>query len=174
MLIRRSILLAFAFASLLLLIGGAAFAIWHGAEKARLEVTELHRAHLEAGNALASIRANVLLSGILTRDYLLDPDASHAARYADQFRGIRSSTDRSFGTLAVSARSQQEKDALDRLHREVDNNLDPTKIVLDWTPEQKSAHRAEFLQERVRHREEIVELVTQVEQLMTDKTAEVK
>ena len=89
MLMRRSVLLALAFASLLLIIGGSAFAIWHGAENARRKVAELHEAHLEAGNALASIRANVFLerhsdARLSARSRI----ASHAARYAAQFRGI--------------------------------------------------------------------------------------
>ncbi len=167
MLMRRSILLAFAFASLLLIIGGAAFAIWRGAENAQREVAALHNAHLDAGNALASIRANVYLAGILTRDYLLDSDSSHATRYADQFNTIKTSTERNFQTLGASSLSPEEKAAVNRLHREVESYWDPTKIVLDWTPEQKNARRAEFLQERVRHRQEIVELAGQVEQLMT-------
>ncbi len=167
MLMRRSVLLAFAFASLLLIIGGAAFAIWRGAENARQEVAALHSAHLDAGNALASIRANVYLAGILTRDYLLDPDPSHSTRYADQFDAIRSSTEHSFQTLVASAPGPQERMALDRFHRAVDSYWDPTKIILDWTPEQKNASRIAFLQERVRHREEIVELASQIEQLVT-------
>src|SRR5580692_8977466 len=114
MLMRRSVLLAFAFASLLLIIGGAAFAIGHGAEKARRETAALHSAHLAAGNALASIRANVFLSGILTRDYLLDPDPSQAARYTDQFNDIRNSTEHSLQTLAATEQSPEEKAALDR------------------------------------------------------------
>src|ERR1019366_9184309 len=126
MLMRRSVLLAFAFASLLLIIGGAAFAIWHGAENARQETPALHSAHLAAGNALASVRAKVFLSGILTRDYLLEPDPSHAARYADQFNSIRTGTERSFQTLAGLGQSKEEKNALDQLRREVDSYWDPT------------------------------------------------
>ncbi len=164
---RKSFLLAFAFAGLLAIIGGAALAIRHGAADEQREVAALHRAHLQAGDALSSIRANVFLAGILTRDYLLDPDASHAARYAEQFDGIRSQTERSFQILRLSSRSGEERKALDRLHSEVGNYWDPTKIVLDWTPEEKNARRAGFLQDRVRHREEIVELAAQVERLMT-------
>lgn len=159
-------MLASAFASLLLIIGGSALAIWRGASKAQAEVAALHEGHLKAGDALASIRANVFLSGILTRDYLLDPDTSHAARYAGQFSEIRSKTLSSFRTLAAPGQSKDEIEALERLRKEVDSYWDPTKIALDWTPSQKQIRRAEFLQERVRHREEIVELAAQVEQMM--------
>jgi signal transduction histidine kinase len=164
---RRSNLLAFAFASLLLIIGGAAFAIWRGAEKARRETATLHSEHLAAGEALASIRANVFLSGILTRDYLLDPDPSQAARYADQFNSIRLNTERSFQTLSELGHSPEEKMALERLHGEVNSYWDPTKIVLNGTPGEMKARRTAFLEDRVRHREEIVDLASQVEQLMT-------
>jgi len=167
MLMRRSVLLAFAFASLLLIIAGAAFAIGHGAEKARQETAALHSAHLAAGNALASIRANVFLSGILTRDYLLDPDPSHATRYASQFDSIRTGTESSFQTLAGPGQSQEERKALDQLHREVNSYWNRTKIVLTWTPKEMNEHRAAFLAERVRLRQEIVDLATQAEQLMT-------
>ena len=83
--VRRSILLSVAFAGLLLIIGASAFAIWRNATAAQLRVAALHNAHLEAGNALAALRANVYLTAILTRDYLLDADPNHARQYADQF-----------------------------------------------------------------------------------------
>ena len=160
-------MLASAFAALLLIVGGSAVAVWRGASKAQQEVAILHNAHLAAGDALASIRANVFLSGILTRDYLLDPDPSHAARYSDQFNGIRMATLGNFRALAASGPSKNELEALDRLHREVDSYWDPTRTALGWTTAQKTVRRAGFLQERVRHREEIVELAAQVERMMT-------
>ncbi len=165
--VRKSILLAVAFAGLLLVIGGSAFAIWQNATAAQARVNALHNAHMEAGNALASIRANVYLTGILTRDYLLDPDAGHARQYADQFLNIRRSTEESFRILAASAQGAEEKTALLRLQREEDLYLDPTRILLDWTQEEKNARRMSFLQERLRRREEIVALTTQVERMMT-------
>jgi signal transduction histidine kinase len=167
MLRRRSVLLAFAFASLLLIAGGAAFEVWRGAGGAQREVAALHQSHLEAGDALASIRANVFLSGILTRDYLLDTDPSHDPRYARQFDEIRSSTASSFLKLAQSETNQPEKAAIEKLRLEVSGYWDPTQIALDWSPEEKAARRSSVLQERVRHREEIVELATQLEELIS-------
>jgi hypothetical protein len=66
------------FSGLLLIIGGSAFAIWRNATAAQLQVAALHNTHLAAGNALATLRANVYLTGILTRDYLLDADLKQA------------------------------------------------------------------------------------------------
>jgi signal transduction histidine kinase len=166
--VRRSILLTAAFASLLLIIGASAFAIWRDSTTAQLRVAALHNAHFESGNALANIRANVYLTGILTRDYLLDPDLNRARQYADQFLSIRKGTDQSFRVLIASAQSDQERQALDRLRDEVETHLDPTRIVLDWTLAEKDARRADFLRERLRRREEIVALASQVEQMMTE------
>jgi signal transduction histidine kinase len=167
MLVRRSILLAFAFASLLLIIGGAAFAIWHGAENEQNEVAALHAGHLAAGDALATIRANVFLGGIITRDSLLDPDSLHAIRYNEQFSEIQSATDKSFHVLEQTEQSQEERTALNHLHDRVNSYWDSTKSVLDWSPAQKNASRATFLQERPRYRAGIVELAGQLEQLMS-------
>jgi signal transduction histidine kinase len=165
---RKSILLIAGFASLLLIIGISAFAIWRNATNAQARVAALHGAHLEAGNALASIRANVYLIGILTRDYLLDPDPGHARQYTEQFVSIRNDIANSFRVLAAAAPDDGQKSALERLRREVDAYWDPTAIVLEWTSAEKNARRTEFLRERVRRREEIVTVVTQAEQLMAE------
>jgi len=167
MLKRTSILLAFAFTGLLAIIGAAALAIWHGAAATQREVTALHESHLQAGNALAAIRANVFLAGIITRDYLLDPDPSHAEGYAAQLNAIRNSTGQNFLALSSARQSGDERKALTQLRAEVDSYWDPGKIVLDWTPQQKAIHRADFLRNRVLHREEILGLAAHVEQLMT-------
>jgi len=166
--VRRSIVLGVAFASLLLIIGASAFAIWRNATAAQLRVAALHSAHLEAGNALAALRANVYLTGILTRDYLLDADPNHAPQYAEQFFKIRIATNDSFRVLTASAQSDQEKAALERLRLEVETHLDPARIVLNLTLAGKNPRRAEFLGERLRRREQIVALANEVERMMTE------
>jgi signal transduction histidine kinase len=172
MLARRSTLLAAAFASLLLVIGGAAFAIWRGAGQAQLEVARLQSIHFDEENDMASIRANILLIGIVTRDSLLDLDPAHTARYIDQFRSIRTATERSLRNLESIAQTNTEQDnagkaALERLHSEVSNYWDRTAIVLNFTPEEKNVHRPEFFDQRIRLRDEIVALATEAERLMT-------
>ena len=165
---RRSILLIAAFTSLLLVIGFSALLIWRNAMGAQRRVASMHATHLEAGSALAEIRANVFLTGILTRDYLLDMDLARSQQYIEQFRTIRNSTTDSFRVLESAAADQVEKKALEQLRQQVAAYWDPTAIVLDWSPEQKTERRAEFLRERVRRREEIVNLAAQVERLMTE------
>lgn len=164
---KSTYLLAAAFAALLVVIGLSALAVWRNARTAQNRVTELHSAHLREGDALALIRADVYLTGILTRDCLLDPDPSHAAQYRDQFRQIRASTEQAFEVLRSPGSDDLQKSALERLHRELDLYWDPTETILSWTPDDKRLHGSTVLRQRVRRREEIFALASQVEKLIT-------
>lgn len=166
--IRKSIVLAAAFAGLLLLLGASAFAIWMNTRNAQERVAALHEAHMQAGAALSAIRASVYLNGILTRDYLLDSDPSHAQQYLDQFTTIRDNTEKNFKTLESSSQDDVQRKALEQLRSQLDAYWDPTEVVLDWSPEEKRAQRAEMLRQRVRKRQEIVVLAAQVERLITE------
>ena len=164
---RRSILLAAALAALLLVLGVSAFAVWWSARNSQDRVAALQSAHMQAGVALAAIRANVYLNAILTRDYLLDPDVSHAQQYIDQFNTIQTKTEESFRTLEASGLDEEQSAALNHLHDELATYWDPTEVVLDWSPEEKRAQRTEMLRQRVRKREEIFALAEQAERLVS-------
>jgi signal transduction histidine kinase len=164
---RRSILLAVGLAALLLVIGTSAFAVWWSAKNSQERVAALQNAHMQAGVALASIRANVYLNAILTRDYLLDQDTTHAQQYFDQFRTIQANTEESFRTLEASGLDDEQESALKHLRDELATYWDPTEVVLDWSPEEKRAQRTEMLRQRVRRRQEIFALAEQVERLVT-------
>jgi len=164
---RRSILLAAALAALLLVIGMSAFAIWWTARNSQDRIARLQNAHMRAGVALSAIRANVYLNAILTRDYLLDSDTSHAKQYIDQFDRIQANTEESFNTLASLGLDSEQNTALIRLRKELAAYWDPTEVVLDWSPEEKRAQRAEMLRQRVRRRQEIFALADEAERLMT-------
>jgi len=122
---------------------------------------------MEAGQALATLRANVYLNAILTRDYLLDSDPAHAQQYIDQFNRIRENTEDSFRTLDALGLEDEQKPALNKLREELSAYWDPTEVVLDWSPEEKRAQRSEMLRQRLRRREEIFALAGQVESLVT-------
>lgn len=164
---RRSIFLAVALAGLLLVIGASAFAVWWSARHSQEQVASLQSAHMEAGEALAAIRSNVYLNAILTRDYLLDPDSSHNPQYISQFERIQGNTEDSFRTLEALGLDEQQKSAIHRLREELNAYWDPTEVVLDWSPEEKRAQRSIMLRQRVRRRQEIFALASQVESLVT-------
>lgn len=164
---RKSVLLALALTALLVVIAASALAVWSKARDSQSRVAALQKAHMDAGLALAAIRANVYVSAILTRDYLLDSDPSHAEQYARQFRAIRSVTEKKFATLASSSLDESQKPALRQLHEGVSDYWDPTELVLEWSPAEKLAQRSEMLGQRVRRREEIFVLADKVENLVT-------
>jgi signal transduction histidine kinase len=164
---RRSILLAAAFAALLLVIGASAFAVWRNARNAQERVAALHNAHMQAGSALGAIRASVYLNGILTRDYLLDSDPAHSQQYIDQFGAIRAKTEESFRMLEFSGQDDEQKAALQHLREELNAYWDLTELILDWSSEEKRAQRSAMLRQRVRRRQEIFALAEQVERLIT-------
>lgn len=122
---------------------------------------------MQADVALASIRANVYLNAILTRDYLLDSDSSHAPKYIDQFNAIQANTEESFRILESLGLDDKQQTALRQLHTELTAYWDPTEVVLDWSPEEKRTQRALMLRQRVRRREEIFALAKQVEELVS-------
>ena len=62
---------------------------------------------------------------------------------------------------------EAQKAALNHLREELAAYWDPTEVILDWSPEEKRAQRAEMLRQRVGKRQEIFALAEQVEQLVT-------
>ncbi len=166
--VRKSILLVSAFAALLLVLAASAFAVWRKATNAQERVADLHNAHVQAGASLGAIRANVYLTGILTRDFLLDSDPLHAQQYIDQFAGIQKRTEESFSSLENSIQDKEQRLALAELRTQLNAYWDPTELVLDWSPEEKRAQRTVMLRQRVRRRQEIFSLATQIEHLMTE------
>jgi signal transduction histidine kinase len=165
--IRRPVLLAASFTALLLVIGISAVAVWRSAAVAQNRAASLHESHTRAGAALSAIRANVYLTGILTRDYLLDPDPANSQEYIRQFGEIRKATSQSFRVLDAFGHDEQQRRALEALKAEVEQYWDPTQIALEWTPEEKRAHRTSLLRQRVRRRRDIFDVTSQVERLMT-------
>jgi signal transduction histidine kinase len=166
---RKTAFLAGAFTGLLLVSGFSGFAIWRNATNAQSQISSLYNTHVEAENALASMRANVYLTGILTRDYLLDPQPERAKDYKIRLKGIGNLISEEFRLLRDAARAAGNEDeltALDQLETGLDAYWDPTLQMLDWTTAQVVEQRNDFLKKRVRRREQINQFAGQVEALM--------
>jgi len=164
---RRPTFLAAAFMGLLLVIGVSTFAVARSARIAQDHVTELNKARMQSDDALDTIRANVYLLGIVTRDYLLDTDPSGISQYVTQFNAIRSETEKSFQALTLSENADLPQAALSQLRREFGAYSDVTALVLGWSAEQKRAQGTAMLRQRLRRRQEVFALTGQVEQLVT-------
>jgi signal transduction histidine kinase len=163
---RKSVILAAAFGTLMLVIAISGAAAWNNGSQLMHRVGSVHSTHKQAGDALQKIRENVYLVSILTRDYLMDPDPSNAQSYVDQFNSIRQETDRAFAGLQTTGLDPSQRSAVDRLRRELQEHWDPAEIVLDMSPEQRVLRRAQMLRHGVRRRQDIFELASQVQHLL--------
>jgi hypothetical protein len=164
--LRKSFVLAAAFATLVLVIGVSGAAAWRKGTQLMHQVATLHSTHKQAADALQRIRENVFLVSILVRDYLLDPVNANRQNYTDQFKEIQAETDRAFMVLEASGLDKSQREAVERLRKELVLHWDPTEIALDLTPEQKALLRSQLLRQRVKSREEIFELAAQAKQLL--------
>ena len=159
-------LLTVAFVALLSLIGVGTFAVGYSARQAQIRTTALNQARMQSDDDLDTIRANVYLLGILTRDYLLDSDATSAVQYVAQYEEIRSSTERSFAHLAALKDTELPQDTLSGLRQEFNAYGDTTGVILRWSLEEKRRRGAEMLRRRLRRRQEVFALTEKVEQLV--------
>jgi signal transduction histidine kinase len=167
---RRTALLAGAFAALLLVTGFSGFAIWRNATNAQAKISSLYNTHVEAETALASMRANVYLTGILTRDYLLDPQSGRAKEDKLRLQGIGNRISEEFRLLRSAARAAKNDDelaALDQLEKGVDAYWDSTLQMLDWPTALVRRQRSDFLRARVSRRDQIDQFAGKVEALMS-------
>ena len=164
---RRSVILTTAFAALLVVIGVSTLLVGMNARNAQSRVTDLNAVRMRTDDALDAIRDNVYQIGILTRDYLLDPDPASANQYVDQFKTIRADTEKSFENLGLAGAGDVPPQGLQDLRREFSAYSDLTAVILSWTPEQKRLLGADMLRQRLRRRQEIFALTGQVERLLT-------
>jgi signal transduction histidine kinase len=164
--VRKQAFLGAAFSALLVTIVLLATGVWRTATSAQKRVAELHDASTTAATALSAIRADVYLTAILTRDYLLDYSWANVRLYVQQFEEIRTDLDKNFGILSKLTQDSGQKEALAKLQAEIQGYLTPTEAALDWTHEEKRDRGSGVLRQRVRRRQEIFALVGRAEALM--------
>lgn len=119
------------------------------------DIVSIHQSHARADQALREIDAGIYVSGILIRDFLLDPSNLTAGLHRDKLREIRANmSDRLTELVAVTG--EPDRRLLDQLHREVDSYWDSMDPIFEWTPQQKVAFSTVFLRKQVLPRREAV------------------
>lgn len=158
---------AIGMAGLLLLL---AFAVTSASRRAAEIFARLERAndhHHDVEARLRQLRADVHLSGIFIRDYLLDHETSRAEDYRarlTQFRVDNRETLARVQTLLQSSPDARER--LVALESSLADYWRGFETVVDWTPEQKLRARADFVRtEMLPKRESALTIARQVEQL---------
>jgi signal transduction histidine kinase len=141
-------ILLLGFGTLVALVAVLGFSAYHRADRIEAEIAIIHEEYRQSASVLSQTKEDTYLSGILIRDYLLDPSPKVSPQYKEDLFAIRTSLSHHLEKLHQLISSDEGK-ILERLRRELDvywNSLDP---VFEWTPKQKAALASSFLRKEV-------------------------
>jgi signal transduction histidine kinase len=122
------------------------------------ETSDVHASYRGTQRALAEIESNIYQSGVLVRDYLLDPSHLMADSYRRQLRSLRAATDQQVDRLRLPPPAQ-EPAAMAKLRSELTAYWDALDPLFSWTPRQKLALSYGFLHRTVLPRRNAIELM---------------
>lgn len=156
---------AAALGGLLLLIYTSVVATSHKAEEIYAQLDQLNTHHREVDNKLRRLRADVHLSGIYIRDYLLDTDREQAPEYRQRLTELRKSHTATVSDLrALLPPSAAPR--MDNLQAGLDEYWQAFEPLFEWSVYEKIMRSARFLRREVLPRREAVLAITRdIEQL---------
>jgi signal transduction histidine kinase len=156
---------AAALGGLLVLIATSVVGTSRKAEEIYAQLDDLNTHHREVESKLRRLRADVHLSGIYIRDYLLDPDREQAPEYRQRLTELRQSHAVTVKDLrALLPRGAAPR--LDNLEVGLDEYWQAFEPLFDWTALEKITHSAKFLRKEVLpHREAVLAITKDIEQL---------
>lgn len=163
----RYILLA-GFGGLIVIIGLLGWQSVREARQIQGESEALHLARARETRLLGDLRANILRSGIVIRDYLLDISYITGPSYREQLLELRKETEDILTMLTRAAQPEgiAQLQALRHAIEEYWDSLDP---VFDWSPRQRLALSYIFLRNEVLPRRRVIaELTDRIRALSED------
>jgi signal transduction histidine kinase len=141
-------ILLLGFGTLVALVAVLGISTYHRAEAIEAKISAIHERYRQSAVALAQTKADTFLSGIMIRDYILDPSPDVGPRYKQKLFAIRAS----LGNHLASLRQLTDRDEgkfLERLNHELDVYWDLLNPVFEWTPKQKAELASSFLRQLV-------------------------
>ncbi len=152
---------------LLLLVAVSVLATSNRAQEIYTQLDQLNSHHRDVETKLRLLRADVHLSGIFMRDYLLDTDRSRAPDYREQLADFRQRNVATVGELSAVMGRQPDYDeriaSLDSKLEEYWQAFDP---LFDWSPTEKILLSAGFLRREVLpRREAVLGIAKEIEEL---------
>ena len=162
-------ILAVAFGVLVVLLLIVGIEALRSVESIYDETSTVHATYRRTERALAEIESNIYKSGVLVRDYLLDPSHLMADNYRKQLRDLRSATDDLVSQLRLPA-PDRELGALPKLREELDAYWDTLDPLFTWTPKQKLALSYGFLHRSVLPRRNAVEQIARELETLTGES----
>ena len=162
---RTVTILTVGFGTLITLISVVGFSVFRRAERIYAEVLGIHEGYRRSAAALKMIQADVYLSSILIRDYLLEPSPAAAGQYRKEFLEIGSVWPKHLASLEPLI-SDGEQGPFARLRRELDRRWQVLDPVFDWSPEQKAVLGSAFLRNQViPHRNRVLSIAREIDDL---------
>jgi signal transduction histidine kinase len=133
--------------------------------KVDTETAAINNRYMRAQDALATVRAQILLSSVLVRDALLDPDPTTDPAYRQRFEISYQATDRALRQYVPVLDSPDERTRLTALRREIDD-FHAAMLDVFAADTRGPVNAFKLLQERVMPRREVVLRVSnQVQEL---------
>jgi signal transduction histidine kinase len=169
----RSLLvpLALGFGTLVVLIAILGIGAIRRARAIYDEMENTQDAYLQSEAARRDIATDMYLSGILVRDYLLDPSPQNAPQHRQQLLEIRSSLQQRLDQLPQQL-GDVKSPSLPRLQSEVQSYWDSLDPIFDWTPQEKADRSWYFLRHKVfPHRQAVVDLAHEMAKLNQENLA---
>ena len=152
-------ILLMGFGTLVGLIAVLGFSAFRRADRIESEINAIHESYRQTALVLSQTKDDTYISGLMVRDYLLDPSPSVASQYRQELFSVRSSLARHIES-PYRLTSPDERRVLERLRFELDtywNSLDP---VFKWMPQQKAALASSFLiKEVIPRRDAVLSLI---------------
>jgi signal transduction histidine kinase len=131
------------------------------------QLDELNTHHHDVETKLRALRADVHLSGIFVRDYLLDTSRERAPEYRSQLADFRQRNRTTVGALLEIARGAGEDETRIRgLEANLEEYWEGFEPLFDWTIQEKINNSASFIRrEVIPRREAVMTLAEEIESL---------
>jgi signal transduction histidine kinase len=152
---RSWFILSLGFGTLILLIGFLGFDSMRRAQTLHDQTVTAHAAYLQTDAVLREIPADLYRSGILIRDYLLDPTHITAPAYREQLLERQTSIRKRLELLPPRL-GEDEAERLRELLKELQDYWTSMDPILSWTPQEKFVFSRTFLRGEVLPRQKAV------------------
>ena len=152
---------------LLLLVVLSVLAASRRAQEIYTQLDQLNTHHRDVDEKLRRLRADMHLSGIFIRDYLLDPEREHAPEYRIRLAEFRSSNlTKLEGLRTLYGGTADDNARMTSLQTKLEDYWQTFDPLFDGTPAEKVTQSARFLRREVLPRREAALAIAQeIEQL---------
>jgi signal transduction histidine kinase len=148
-------------AGLLLLVIVSVLTASRRADEIYSQLEALNAHHREVDTRLRRLRADVHLSGIFIRDYLLDAETEHASDYRKRLSQFRADNMASLMELRTLVTGAEERARIDNLQAKLEDYWEVFEPLFDWTAVEKATQSFRFLRREVLPRREAALAIAQ-------------